>query len=59
MSAHVTLHPDTAPTSSVICEECHLDQTYPRTKTAQAAARRHNLDQHAFPEQTLDLGGTA
>lgn len=55
MSAHVTVHPDTAPVSRAVCPECDWAETHPRTRTAQDAARAHNLDQHAYPEQTLEI----
>lgn len=55
MTAHVTVNPLTAPASRVLCAECDLDLTYPRTAPAQAAARDHNRLRHAYPEQTLEI----
>jgi hypothetical protein len=58
MTAHVTVHADTAPVSRVICAECTLDEPYARTAPAQAAAREHNRLRHAYPETTLEIPET-
>lgn len=55
MTAYVAVHPDTAPASRVICVECGLDQAFPRTAPAKAAARAHNRQEHAYPEHTLEI----
>lgn len=59
MTAHVALHPDTAPGATVICAECSLDRPFPRTAPAQTYAADHNRLRHAYPEHTLDLGDQA
>lgn len=59
MTAHVSLNPAGGPLPRVLCPECSITDQHPNLKAAQNAARTHNTDQHAYPEQTLEIGGLA
>jgi hypothetical protein len=50
MSAYVRTAAYIDRSARVICEECSIDETYPRTEPAQVAARAHNEAVHAYPE---------
>jgi hypothetical protein len=54
MTAHVRIL-DGGPASSAACPDCDWIEQHPRTAPAQDAARNHNQDRHAYPEQTLGL----
>lgn len=52
--AHVEILPP-GPASVMICEACEIREEHDRTGPAQDAARTHNTDRHAYPEQLLDF----